>query len=178
MPADETNLPEGTDHIINGAGITDDETEAAGGAAKPGKDAGAATGGAFFDKIEDWRAQGYDKARDYAVQGKDKATGAIDELLKTINDAAGQVDQKIGSQYGDYARRASEGLGSFNEALKGKDVDELFADARDLVAKAPAVAIGAAAALGFVVARLAKAGMETAAETTTGKSKTKPKSDA
>jgi len=35
----------------------------------------------------------------------------------------------------------------------------LFADARELVKKSPAVAIGAAAALGFVVARLARSGI-------------------
>lgn len=151
----DTDLPEGTDHVINGAGVSGDDSSEAG------------SGGAFFDKIEGWRTQGYDKARDYAVQGKDRATSAIDELLAMINDAAAQVDDKIGSQYGDYARKASSGLESFNAALKGKDVDDLFTEARDLVAKAPAVAIGAAAALGFIVARLAKAGMDSANKTKT-----------
>ncbi len=174
----DTDLPEGTDHIINGAGVSgdSDERDFVGSSAEGSQDSqGGQAKGAFFDRIEDWRTLGYDRARDYAIQGKDKATGAIDDLLQMINDAAAQVDDKIGSQYGDYARRASSGLGSFNEALKGKDVDELFTEARDLVAKAPAVAIGAAAALGFVVARLAKAGMDSAAETSTPK---KPTSDA
>jgi hypothetical protein len=35
----------------------------------------------------------------------------------------------------------------------------LFNDARELVKRSPAVAIGAAAALGFVVARLARSGI-------------------
>lgn len=148
-------LPEGTDTIVDGdtpTGTPDGETTGAADKAS----------GAFFERIEQFRTQGYDKARDYAVTGKDKATGALDDLLATINDAAGQIDGKIGAQYGDYARKAAESLGGFNEALKGKDVDELFADARALIARAPAVAVGTAAVLGFVIARLAKAGIDEA----------------
>lgn len=177
----EQPLPEGTDTIIDGAGVSDDEpgieatpvepeTEepeapkqsAADAVEKPApdSDAEASVGGNMFERIEAFRSQGYDKAREYAVQGKDRATGALDDVLRMINDTAAQVDDKVGSQYGDYARRAAESLGGFNEALKNKDVDELFNDARALIARAPAVAVGAAAALGFVVARLAKAGLD------------------
>jgi ElaB/YqjD/DUF883 family membrane-anchored ribosome-binding protein len=147
-------LPEGTDTIVEDAGVTDEPEDRDIGPEK--------AGGAFFDRIEQFRTQGYDKAREYAVTGKDKATSALDDLLATINDAAGQIDGKIGAQYGDYARKAAESLGGFNDALKGKDVDELFADARALIARAPAVAVGTAAVLGFVIARLAKAGIDEA----------------
>ncbi|NIJ06839.1 ElaB/YqjD/DUF883 family membrane-anchored ribosome-binding protein [Sphingomonas vulcanisoli] len=167
----DTDLPEGTDHVINGAGVSGDDIKSDFG------NGGSGGNAAFFDKIEGWRTQGYDKARDYAVQGKERATGALDELLALINDAAAQVDDKIGSQYGDYARRASSGIETFNEALKGKDVDELFTEARDLVAKAPAVAVGTAAVLGFIIARLAKAGMDSANKLADAKP-TKPTSDA
>jgi len=156
-------LPEGTDTIVEGAGVGDDEPTSS----KPGS---GATEGAFFERIEAFRSQGYDKAREYADIGKSKATGALDELLETINGAAGQIDEKLGAQYGDYARKAHEALGGFNDSLKGKDVDELFAEARALIAKAPAVAVGTAAVLGFVIARLAKAGLDEA--------KSKPSNDA
>jgi hypothetical protein len=178
MAAAETPLPEGTDHIINGAaGSSQDDADAiytatSGTGADDGADSapsggantstGDGTRGAFFDKFEDVKAQGFDRAREYAVMGKDRTTGALDDFIRMINDAASQVDAKVGSQYGDYARRAADGIASFNDALKGKDVDDLFNDARELVAKAPAVTVGTAAALGFVIARLAKAGIESA----------------
>jgi len=171
MAAAEQPLPEGTDHIINGASSFDDDSTSTGGttsddAGTADKDAGTASAsggrGALFDKFDEVKAQSYDRAREYAVLGKDRTTGALDDFVRMINDTASQVDSKVGSQYGDYARRAAEGLASFNDALKDKDVDDLFNDARELVAKAPAVAVGTAAALGFVIARLAKAGMETA----------------
>jgi ElaB/YqjD/DUF883 family membrane-anchored ribosome-binding protein len=65
----------------------------------------------------------------------------------------------MGAQYGDYVRRASSGVSGLSDALKGKDVDSLFADANALIRKSPGVAIGAAAAIGFVVARIARAGL-------------------
>ncbi|PZU09045.1 hypothetical protein [Sphingomonas sp.] len=159
MAAAETPLPEGTDHIINGASETGEETTTSTGGSTTGE--AGATRGAFFERFDEVKTQGYDRAREYALLSKDKTTGALDEFIRLINDAAGQVDAKVGSQYGDYARRAADGIASFNDALKGKDVDDLFHEARDMVAKAPAVAVGTAAALGFIIARLARAGVDT-----------------
>ena len=113
--------------------------------------------GAFFEKIDELRGQATDKARELAVTtSKDRATTALDGLVQTVEDAASEIDEKLGSQYGDYARRAAEHIGGFTDSFRDKDIDALFSDARDLVKKSPAVAIGAAAALGFVVARLAR----------------------
>lgn len=105
---------------------------------------------------------GLDKAKSYAVDGKDRASGALDEFAKLMTDAAGSVDEKLGAQYGDYARSAADSLAGISETLRNKDVDELLADARELVKKSPAVAIGTAAAVGFVLARLVKTGLDAA----------------
>jgi ElaB/YqjD/DUF883 family membrane-anchored ribosome-binding protein len=43
-------------------------------------------------------------------------------------------------------------------AVPNKDIDDLIADARNFVRKNPAVAIGAAAAIGFILTRLIKVG--------------------
>ena len=83
----------------------------------------------------------------------------LDEFAKLIDDAANRVDEKLGEQYGGYARSAADAVAGFASQLRGKDVDQLFDDARDFVKKSPAVAIGTAAALGFVLARLVKAGL-------------------
>lgn len=103
------------------------------------------------------------KARGYIEDSKTRAGGALDEVSRLMGDAADTVDERLGPQYGQYARSAAEGIAGFSENLKGKDVEELLADAQRLVRKSPAVAIGLAAALGFVVARLVKAGLETPA---------------
>lgn len=164
MTPDE-KLPEGTDQIIEDADTAEDFDDLADDASHPGgaAEADPAAGGdaraALFGKFDDLRGQATDRAREYAQAGKDRATGALDDVIAYVEDAAGEVDARIGTHYGDYARRAADGIGGFADALRDKDVDALFADARDLVSKAPAVAIGTAAALGFVVARLLKAGM-------------------
>ncbi|WP_315760197.1 hypothetical protein [Sphingomonas sp. Y38-1Y] len=105
-------------------------------------------------------AQAADKARSFAGDGKTKASGAINEFARMMEDAAGQVDEKLGEQYGQYARSAAQSLGGFANQLDAKDIDELVEDVRGFVRKSPAIAIGTAAALGFVLARVVKAGVE------------------
>jgi ElaB/YqjD/DUF883 family membrane-anchored ribosome-binding protein len=106
------------------------------------------------------KGQATSRARDYATQGKERAAYALDNVARLITDAAGTVDDKVGAQYGDYTRKAAEAVSGFSTSLKGKDVEELVREATDLVKKSPAVAIGAAAAIGFVLARLVKAGAD------------------
>lgn len=132
-------------------------------AAEPDTDKAAMFSGArqaFKDEAGKLTQTGIDKAKSYAVDGKDKAGGALDEFAKLMTDAAGSVDEKLGAQYGDYARSAASSLSGFAETLRNKDVDELLDDAKALVKKSPAVAIGTAAAVGFVLARLVKTGLD------------------
>lgn len=91
-----------------------------------------------------------------ASAAKDKTGSAMQSLSKLIADTAGTVDAKLGPQYGDYARQAAESVASAADTLESKDVDQLMSEARDFVRKSPAVAIGAAAVVGFVLMRLAK----------------------
>ena len=100
------------------------------------------------------------KARSYAEDGKARVGGVLDELSKMMGDAAGTVDEKVGAQYGNYARSAADAVSGFSESLKSKNVDDIVADARDFVKKSPAIAIGTAAALGFVLVRLIKSGLD------------------
>jgi ElaB/YqjD/DUF883 family membrane-anchored ribosome-binding protein len=102
--------------------------------------------------------QAGDKLKDAADQGKTKAGGAMDELASMVEGVATSLDEKLGAQYGDYARKAASAVSGVADTLKTKDVEELMEGARDFVRKKPGVAIGAAAALGFVLTRLIKAG--------------------
>lgn len=108
--------------------------------------------------------QAGDKARAFADTGKERATGALDEFSTLMRDAAGSVDEKLGEQYGAYARNAAEQISGFAESLRGKQVDDLVEDARDFVKKSPAVAVGIAAGVGFVLARLLKSGLDAAGD--------------
>lgn len=105
--------------------------------------------------------QAVDKVYALAGDGKAKAGSALDQVAQLLTDAAGQVDEKLGDQYGQYARSAADAVTSLSGAIKDKNVDELIDDARAFVTKSPAVAIGIAAALGFVVARVVTAGVDT-----------------
>ncbi len=76
----------------------------------------------------------------------------------SIERVAKTVDDRLGKQYGDYARRAASAVSNVADTLKGKEIDDLVADTRKFVREKPAIAIGAAAAIGFVLTRLFRSG--------------------
>lgn len=140
---------------------TDSTTEGDTTAGKTAQDANKGSGSAthlFKDSATRIGKETIDRARAYAEDGKVRAGGALDEIAQMINEAAGTVDQKLGEQYGQYARTAAEKVAGFSEGLKAKELDDLIEDARGFVQKSPAIAIGTAAALGFVLVRLIQSG--------------------
>lgn len=108
--------------------------------------------------MNDFKAQATDSVRAAVTKGKDRATEAVGSISKLIRDSAGTIDDNVGKQYGDYARSAADMVDGFADKMDAKDVDMLAEDARQFVRKSPAVAIGAAAAIGFVLARLVRSG--------------------
>lgn len=116
------------------------------------------TGEAWREKTGSVASQAADSAMAAAASVKDKTGTALHGLAKLISDTAETVDGKLGPQYGDYARQAAESVAGAAQALDDKDIDQLVADARDFVRKSPAVSIGAAALVGFVLMRLARGG--------------------
>ncbi len=107
-------------------------------------------------KVDPLKEQAGKAAMSAAGAAKEKTGSAMQGLAKLIADTAATVDTKMGPQYGDYARQAAEKVAGAADTIDGKEVEELVAEARDFVRKSPAVAIGAAAVLGFVLMRLAK----------------------
>ncbi len=183
MPQRDNELPEGTDHIINGAMETGGGSgggAAAGGGASSGfvgaagsDDTGGTAGtraeggvpgggvvGQLKSQASTLRGQAGGRVREFAESGKTRASGALDELSKVVSDAADSVDERLGAEYGDYARRASDAVAGLAESLRRKEVDEIYEDVRTAVRKSPAVAIGIAAMVGFTLVRLVKAGLE------------------
>jgi len=210
MPPRDDELPEGTDHIINGAmetngggtgasgggaaagggsssgfigasggdgtggtaasgGGTDmtatEGTGAAGGTdvAATGGGSGGTEGGGVTEQVRgqiyNLRDQAGGKVREFADTGKTRATDMLEELSRVVADTADSIDERLGNNYGEYARKAADGVSGFAESLRGKDVDELYDNVRSAVRKSPGLAIGIAAVVGFTLVRLVKAGL-------------------
>ena len=179
MPPRENELPEGTDHIINGAM----ETNGGGGASAGGGGAttGAETSGQFIagggdgtggtaesgGVVEQLRSQATalrdqagGRVREFADGGKTRASDALEELSRVFTETAESIDERLGGEYGEYARKASDAVSGFADTLRRKEVDEIYDNVRDAVRKSPGVAIGIAAVVGFALARIVKAGFE------------------
>ena len=154
MPPRDDELPEGTDQIINGAMETDPDA---------GVGSSAAAGGGVTDQLKSQvsslRDQAGGRVREFADTGKSRATDLLEELSRVVADTADSIDERLGNNYGEYARKAADGVSNLAESLRGKEVDELYDNVRDAVRKSPGVAIGIAAVLGFTLVRLAKAGL-------------------
>lgn len=160
----DDSLPEGTDQIIDGAAET--RTPPA-----TGDSAFAGFKSQLRDGTNSLRQQAGDRVREYAVDGKDRATTTLDDIAQAVTDAAASVDQRLGTEYGDYARRAADAVKGLSDSLRNKEVEDLYDDARELVRKSPAAAIGIAAAVGFALIRLVKAGTEDAPTRTASRSR-------
>ena len=119
------------------------------------------TFGKFKDHASNLVGEAGDAARNAANEGMGKATDALSSLSQVVEDAATMVEEKVGPTYGTYARKAASTVSNVAEGLKSKDIDALIEDTRDFVRKSPMVAIGAAAAVGFVLTRLVKLGTGT-----------------
>ena len=112
------------------------------------------------ENLSGFGQQATDKAREFADMGKERASGLLDQLAQMLTDAAGQVDEKLGEQYGVHPRKAATSIQGLAQTVRDKNVDEFAADVRGYVSKSPAVALGIAAALGFGVARLVHSGLD------------------
>ena len=112
----------------------------------------------FKEQASSFKDKAGDKAREFATTGKDKASTFLESISQAVDELARTVDNKVGTQYGDYARKAATAVSGAADNLKTADVDDLVVGARDFVRKQPAVAIGAAAAVGFLLTRLVRAG--------------------
>ena len=112
------------------------------------------------DQVYGLRDQATEKARGYAEGGKDRTTQLLDDIAEIIHDAARSIDDRLGDQYGEYAHKAGDAVQGLSGNLRDKSLEDLIEGTRSIVRKSPAVTVGTAALLGFVLVRLVKSGLE------------------
>jgi ElaB/YqjD/DUF883 family membrane-anchored ribosome-binding protein len=171
-------LPDGTDTVIAGASKTDEggtvtaedtalvtEKEIPaprGDAERPVSGSGSPERGLtdrFREGREQFASQAGEKARGFVSQGLERTAEALANVSKMIGDTAPGIEERLGGDYADYARRAAGAIESAANTIADKDPDELIEDTRNFVRNSPGIALAGAAVVGFVVARLLKSGV-------------------
>lgn len=114
----------------------------------------------LVDEAKVYAGQAKEKGAALAVEGKARASDVLGTLGKTISDTAATIDEKLGVQYGDYARSAARSIQETAAKLEAKDLGELGEDVKEFVRKSPGVAIGVAAIAGFAIARMLSGGSD------------------
>ena len=104
-------------------------------------------------------SQAGDKARGFVSQGLERTAEALANVSKMVGDTAGGIEERLGPEYGDYARRAAGAIENVASTIAEKDPDELIEDTRNFVRNSPGIALAGAAVVGFVIARLVKSGL-------------------
>lgn len=166
MANPKPELPEGTDKIINGAM----ETSAAGEYSPDeltsdtsGSTGTAGSGGSLMDRVRGeggkLSTQAADKARGLVGQGLERSAEALANVSKMVGETADGIEERLGEDYGNYARRAAGAIEDAANSLASKDPDELVDDTREFIRKSPGVALAGAAIAGFAIARLIKSGL-------------------
>ena len=122
--------------------------------ASEARNAASASTAQWREQAGEFAEQAKSTAREAATTAKNTTGDALHGLSKLISETAETVDSKLGPQYGDYARKAAETVAGAAQSLDEKDIDQLTEEARNFVRKSPAVAIGAAAVVGFVLMRM------------------------
>ena len=159
-------LPEGTDTVIEGAARTsatvndtlvqEAETDAAAGEGSTDERGFA---GRIRRSRENLSSQAGEKARGLVSQGLERSAEALGNVAKLVGDTAPGIEDRLGAEYGDYARRAATAIEDTANAIAAKNPDELIEDTRNFVRNSPGIALAGAAVVGFVVARLLKTGL-------------------
>jgi ElaB/YqjD/DUF883 family membrane-anchored ribosome-binding protein len=110
---------------------------------------------------EKFASQAGDKARGLVTQGLERTAEALANVSKMVGDTADGIEDRLGPEYGDYARRAASTIENAANTIAEKNPDELIDDTRNFVRNSPGIALAGAAVVGFVVARLLKSGLAT-----------------
>ena len=157
--ADQKELPEGTDTVISGAGVTSENEEQLIVRVPRKRDR-------VLEKVREGRGkiagQAADKTRGLVGQGLERSSEALANVSKLVGDTASGLDERLGAEYGDYARKAAGAIEDVANSLASKDPDQLIDDTRNFVRKSPGVALAGAAIVGFALARLVKSGFDDA----------------
>ena len=148
------DLPDGTDTVIAGASRTEGTTVMD---EEPSTDRGLV--GRFREGREQLSSQAGERARGLVTQGLERTSEALANVSKMIGDTAAGIDERLGEEYGDYARRAAGSIENVANQIAAKDPDELIEDTRNFVRNSPGIALAGAAVVGFVFARLLKTGL-------------------
>jgi hypothetical protein len=175
----ETTLPEGTDTIVSdakmaGAGSNlgstatrtrrGDSSITTSDASESSTSGGGGGGGGVREAIKDGtdklKSTASDRAMGFVSQGIERSSGALSNVSGLIGDTAANLDERLGAQYGDYARQAAQSIERAAQSLAGKDPEELIDDARAIVRKSPGIALAGAAILGFALVRVVKSGLD------------------
>jgi ElaB/YqjD/DUF883 family membrane-anchored ribosome-binding protein len=98
-----------------------------------------------------------EKIKSRVADQKEKAAEGLHDVADALRQTAENVPAER-QQVSRFAETAARKVEEFSEFLRGKDMDQLVADAERFIRQKPAVFLGGSLAAGFLLARMLRSG--------------------
>lgn len=111
------------------------------------------------------KAQGFIEEQQQKAQGmleeqKQKGSEHLGKLADALHQTSSNLQQNNEEQVARYAEMAADGLQRLSSSLREQDVNSLLRQTENLARRQPAVFVGGAVALGFMLSRFLKSSQE------------------
>jgi hypothetical protein len=90
-------------------------------------------------------------------ENRERAADELDKIAHAARAAASDLEDQEQEGLSDYVADMAQGIGSFANSLRRKNMDELLQEAREVARRNPALFIAGSIAVGFGLSRFAKA---------------------
>ncbi len=104
--------------------------------------------------------------RDVASRQKEAAAGEMSGLSRALQKAADELEGQTHLPVDRYVRRAAQSLDDLSESLRRRDVDSVVNRMEQFAREQPALVIGGAVAIGFLLARMLRGPAEASSSDT------------
>jgi hypothetical protein len=100
--------------------------------------------------------QAQQQARSALNQQKGRAAEGMESMVQALRDTGRQLRHQEHGTMAQYTEQAADKIENFSSSLREKDVDEIVRDVENFARREPALFLGGALALGFMVSRFLK----------------------
>lgn len=108
------------------------------------------------------------RGRGLLERQKDATVNELDSVAQALHQTAKELRDKQDATLGPVVEKGAGFVERFSRTLKDHDVRELLSEAQRMLKERPAAGLGVAAAVGFALGRLIRAGSHRAAEAAAG----------
>jgi len=108
------------------------------------------------EKVSQAAGQVQQKAKTQLSERKDQVADGMDSVAHALRQTSQQLQDQDTGMVGNYVNKAADAISNISQHVREKDVDQLLHEVEGFARREPAIALGAAFAIGVIAARFLK----------------------